>query len=126
MIYSGDLNNEQLNIGNIWITNLFVIHMPSNCSNYYFIFSSHVLNNQLLVCYSTMTRIVEPTILDHLNTELVCNSDPHCKWNIIQFQFNFSIFFSTNFSLRWCIEMKRNIHFQFLETEKNHSFRCML
>ena len=53
-------------------------------------YSSHVLNNKLLVRYSSHGLNNEPfneqTILDHLNTELVCYSDPHCilKCNTIK------------------------------------------
>ena len=45
-------------------------------------YSSHVLNEELLVCYSSYDLKSKPfeerTILDHLNTELVGYSDPHC------------------------------------------------
>ena len=48
------------------------------------------LNSELLVCYLSHDLNNEPfneqTILDHLNTELVCYSDPHCilKCNTIK------------------------------------------
>ena len=51
-------------------------------------YSGHGLNNELLVRYSGHGLNNEPfgnrTILDHLNTELVRYSDPHCtgfKWH---------------------------------------------
>ena len=44
-------------------------------------YPSHVLNYELLVCYSSHDLNNEPfkerTVLDHLNTELICYSDPH-------------------------------------------------
>ena len=46
-------------------------------------YSSHGLNTKILVCYSghglNNEPLYEQTILDHLNTELVRYSDPHCK-----------------------------------------------
>ena len=85
--YSGDLNS-----GNIWIGNfhLFAIQMPANSS----LFKPSVtqpisqttydLNSKLLVRYSSHDLNNEPfkeqTVLDHLNTEQVCYSDPHCFW----------------------------------------------
>ena len=45
-------------------------------------YSSHGLNNELLVGYSghglNNKPFDERTVLDHLNTELVCYSDLHC------------------------------------------------
>ena len=90
--YSGDLNNEHLNKGNIWVTNfhLFAIQMPGKSSLFkpcpeYRTKSSVVtqpisqtpydLNSQLLICYSSHglnnEPYDEPTVLDHSNTELV-------------------------------------------------------
>ena len=55
-------------------------------------YSQFLLNNKLLVCYSSHDLYNEPftwqTILDHLNTELVCYSDPHCNSNLnLKFEF---------------------------------------
>ena len=100
--YSGDLNSEHLNSGTIWITNfyLFAIQMFANSSLFkpsvtqpisqttYDLnikllvrYSHHVLKNKLLVRYSSLDLNNEPfkqrTILHHLNTQLVCFSDPH-------------------------------------------------
>ena len=45
-------------------------------------YSIHVLNNKLLLRYSSQDLNNEPfnqqTILDHLNTKIVCYSDPYC------------------------------------------------
>ena len=56
----------------------------SSCDNIKLLvyYSSHGLNTKILVRYSGYGLNNEPlderTILDHLNTKLVCYSDPHC------------------------------------------------
>ena len=52
-------------------------------------YSSHGVNNKLLVRYSGHGLNNEPfneqTILDHSNTEQVCYSDPHCILNFMKY-----------------------------------------
>ena len=72
---------------------LFAIQMPNNSS----LFKPSVtqpisqtpydLNKELLVRYSghglNNKPFNERTNLDHLNTKLVCYSDPHCIWILL-------------------------------------------
>ena len=78
--YSGDQKTEHSNNGTIWLMDYwkFVIQVISQATYQ----TAHDPNNEHLVHYSGHGLNEEPfyerTILDHLNTKLICYSDTHC------------------------------------------------
>ena len=69
-IYSGDLNNEHLNTGNIWITNFYLSSIQLSGIHMVVWYLDHYFNTWPFGNWTTF---------DHLNTGLLGYSDPHFK-----------------------------------------------
>ena len=87
--YSGDLYSKHLNNELIWIANfyLFGIQMVANWrvqTIQFWTMVKSLVTKWLLVCYSNHSLNTKPfdePVLDHVNTQLVRYSDPHCIMN---------------------------------------------
>ena len=87
--YSGDLNNEHLNNGNIWITNFHLSGIQMSGIQMVVGYSDHHLNTGPVFKWHSNNRpFGDRTTIDHLNTRLVQYSDPHCIMNTVVSSFD--------------------------------------
>ena len=144
-IYIADLNNTNLNDGNIWITTvtcllyrwLVIVCFSSHGLNTF----SSVFNNRLKVWYSSepMTWAInfflshdlnngpfkDRTGFNHLNTKLVCYSDPHITFFTDTEE---TVFRTISSHERWNSAVLKHVQnigiFAWHSIGKNQNFRC--